>query len=45
MLLMPLVPHRTIVQKMRLTQEWYGEYRKGSPVVDAYKELAEKIIR
>lgn len=45
MLLTPLVPHRTIVQEMRLTQEWYGEYRKGSPVVDAYRELAGKIIR
>jgi chromosome partitioning protein len=45
MLLTPLVSHRTIVQEMRLTQEWYGDYRKGSPVVEAYRELAEKIIR
>lgn len=45
MLLTPLVPHRTIVQEMRLTQEWYGSYRKGAPVVEAYKELARKIIR
>ncbi|MCQ9165508.1 ParA family protein [Arthrobacter sp. STN4] len=45
MLLTPLVPHRTIVQEMRLTQEWYGTYRKGLPVVDAYKELAGKILR
>ncbi len=45
MLLTPLVPHRTIVQEMRLTQEWYGSYRKGLPVVEAYKELARKIIR
>ncbi|MCZ2403534.1 ParA family protein [Paenarthrobacter sp. Z7-10] len=45
LLLTPLVPHRTIVQEMRLTQEWYGAYRKGTPVVDAYKELARKIIR
>lgn len=44
-LLTPLVPHRTIVQEMRLTQEWYGTYRKGAPVVDAYKELAGKILR
>jgi chromosome partitioning protein len=45
MLLTPLVPHRTIVQEMRLTQEWYGQYRKGAPVVDAYTQLAEEIIR
>lgn len=45
LLLTPLVPHRTIVQEMRLTQEWYGSYRKGTPVVDAYKELARGIIR
>ena len=45
LLLTPLVPHRTIVQEMRLTQEWYGTYRKGAPVVDAYKELARKILR
>lgn len=45
LLLTPLVPHRTIVQEMRLTQEWYGDYRKGAPVVEAYMELAEKIIR
>ncbi len=45
MLLTPLVPHRTIVQEMRLTREWYGQYRKGAPVVDAYTQLAEKVIR
>jgi chromosome partitioning protein len=45
MLLTPLVPHRTIVQEMRMTQEWYGEYRKGQPVVDAYNELMKEIIR
>lgn len=45
MLLTPLVPHRTIVQEMRMTQEWYGEYRKGQPIVDAYNELMKEIIR
>lgn len=45
MLLTPLVPHRTIVQEMRLTQEWYGQYRKGTPVVDAYIEIAKKVIQ
>lgn len=45
LLLRPLVPHRTIVQEMRLTQEWYGTYRKGMPVVDAYQKIAREIIR
>lgn len=45
LLLTPLVPHRAIVQEMRLTQEWYGEYRKGQPVVEAYKQLAREVIR
>lgn len=44
-LLTPLVPERTIVQDVRLAGEWYGEYRKGAPVLDAYEELAGKIIR
>lgn len=45
LLLTPLVPHRTIVQETRMTNEWYGAYGKGRPVVDAYTELMEAIIR
>lgn len=45
MLLAPLVPHRTIVQEMRMTNEWYGNYTKGEPVAEAYRQLAERIIR
>lgn len=45
LLLTPLIPHRAIVQEMRLTQEWYGKYRKGAPVVDAYTQLTEQVIR
>lgn len=45
MLLSPLVPHRTIVQEMRMTNEWYGNYTKGEPVAEAYRQLAERIIR
>lgn len=45
MLLTPLVPERTIVQDVRLAGEWYGRYRKGQPVLEAYKELAKKVIR
>lgn len=45
LLLSPLVPHRTIVQEMRMTNEWYGNYTKGEPVAEAYRQLAERIIR
>lgn len=45
LLLTPLIPHRVIVQEMRITQEWYGKYRKGAPVVDAYTQIAEQVIR
>lgn len=45
LLLTPLVPERTIVQDVRLAGEWYGNYRKGTPVLDAYEELARTIIR
>jgi len=44
-LLTPMVPHRTIVQEMRMTGEWYGNYTKGEPVADAYRQLAEEIIK
>ena len=45
LLLTPLVPERTIVQDVRLAGEWYGNYRKGAPDLEAYEELARTIIR
>lgn len=45
LLLAPLIPHRTIVQEMRMTSEWYGQYTKGEPVVEAYRRVAEEIVR
>lgn len=45
LLLSPLVPHRTIVQEMRMTGEWYGNYTKGEPVAYAYEQLAKEIIK
>lgn len=45
LLLTPLVPERTIVNDVRLSGEWYGNYRKGAPVLDAYKEIAKKVLR
>lgn len=44
MLLKPMVPRRTIVQQTRLTGEWYGDYRAGNPVVDAYKTLLNESV-
>ncbi|MBF4625806.1 ParA family protein [Clavibacter sp. VKM Ac-2872] len=45
MLLLPLVPQRAIVQEVRLTGEWYGNFRKGVPVLDAYSAIADQVIR
>lgn len=45
MLLVPLVPERAIVQEVRLTGEWYGNYRKGAPVLDAYRAIVKQVIR
>lgn len=44
-LLRPFVPRRTVVREVQITNEWYGSFRKGAPVIDAYKLLAEKVIR
>lgn len=45
MLLTPLVPHRTIVQEVRVTNDFYSRYRKGAVVWEAYKELSKKVIK
>lgn len=45
MLLTPIVPARVIVQESRMSGQWYGNYRKGEPVLTAYKEIAEKVAR
>lgn len=45
MLLVPLVPERAIVQEVRLTGEWYGSYRKGAPVLDAYTAIVDQVTR
>lgn len=45
LLLTPMVPRRTIVQQTRLTGEWYGDYRAGRPVTEAYMTLLnEKVL-
>jgi chromosome partitioning protein len=45
MLLMPLVPERAIIQEVRITGEWYGNFRKGAPVLDAYTAIVNQVIR
>lgn len=45
MLITPLIPDRAIVQEVRLTGEWYGNYRKGAPVLDAYSAIVDQVIR
>ncbi|MWJ14256.1 ParA family protein, partial [Clavibacter michiganensis] len=42
--LYPLVPDRAVVQDVRATHEWFGDFRKGQPVVDAYAEILTKVV-
>lgn len=44
-LLEPIVPHLSIVPEVRLAGEWYGMYRKGNAIRDAYTEVMRKVIR
>jgi cellulose biosynthesis protein BcsQ len=44
-ILEPIVPHLSIVPEVRLAGEWYGMYRKGNAVRDAYTEVMRKVIR
>lgn len=45
LLLTPLVPQRAIVPEVRLAGEWYGRYRKGRPVLEAYTQILGKVVR
>ena len=45
MLLQPTVPDRVIVRESRASREWYGEYRKGAPVAEAFAELTREILK
>lgn len=44
LLLEPLIPVLAIVPEVRLAGEWYGNYRKGRNVVDAYKTIAQEVL-
>ncbi|WP_417512531.1 ParA family protein [Microbacterium sp.] len=41
----PIVPHLSIVPEVRMAGEWYGAYRKGQAVRDAYAAIVGKVIR
>lgn len=45
MLLHPIVPARAIVQESRTIGHWYGDYRKGEPVVTAYSQILKEVLR
>lgn len=44
LMLEPLIPSRVIVGESRAIGEWYGRYRKGEPVVNAYTEITRKVL-
>lgn len=45
LLLRPIVPARAIVQESRTVGQWYGDFRKGEPVVSAYRQILKEVIR
>jgi chromosome partitioning protein len=45
LLIYPAVPQRVIVDTVRYSNEWVHAYRKGDPIVAAYKAIAKKVLR
>lgn len=41
----PFVPYLSIVPESRIAGEWYGNYRKGQPVAEAYGEIMREVVR
>lgn len=44
LLLKPPIPKRTIIEQCRMAGEWYGDYERGQPVVDAYEGILEQLL-
>jgi chromosome partitioning protein len=44
LMLEPVIPRRTIVDQARMTNTWYGNYDKGTPVVEAYDLIVDQIL-
>lgn len=42
--LYPLIPHQPFVRKCRRAGEWYGDFRQGAKLKDAYMEIAGKVF-
>lgn len=45
LLLEPLVPMQGIIKQVRVTGEWFGDYRAGRHAKDLYEALLEKVIK
>ncbi len=44
LLLMPIVPLLAIVPEVRFAGQWYGRYRKGQAVLEAYTQIAKEVF-
>lgn len=42
--LYPLIPHQPFILKCRRSGEWYGSYRQGQKLKEAYAEIAGKVF-
>ena len=40
-----IVPHLSIVPESRMAGEWYGKFRKGQPVANAYAAILREVLR
>lgn len=45
LLLEPFVPMQTIIKQVRVTGEWFGDYRAGQTPKDQYEALLEKVMK
>lgn len=41
----PIVPYLSIVPESRIAGDWYGNYRKGQSVAQAYGEIMREVVR
>lgn len=42
-LLHPVVPRRTVVEQVRMTCQWYGDFTKGKPVAESYEQIFDQL--
>jgi cellulose biosynthesis protein BcsQ len=45
LVLTPYVPSRVIVREAREAGEWWGRWRAGTPVVDAFRSLSDQLLK